>query len=458
MARGMERKSTPPHAEAPRSAHAEPIAILGGGLAGLAASMVTRAPVYEADGRFGGIANSDAKDGFIFDRGIHILQTRNPRILQLLSDLGVELRQHDRRAFIHSHGTFTPYPFQVNTAGMPIGLRARCVWSYLRRDRGMKVANYEDWMYANIGRGFAETFLIPYSEKFWGVHPREMTHDWTGNRVPSTSALHVLRGAVWSRQTAVGTNATFRYPARGGYGAITTALQSRAGPLHGGHRACAVDLARRVVRFEGGRAVRYERLISTIPLPLLVRLCGDVPPEVAQASAKLRNNSIRVVNLGIARPNVTDWHWVHFPGRETSFFRMSFPHNLSHDVVPPGMSSISVEVSYKQGERIDDAELAARVTRELVGVGLLRTSDRVTHVASHDIPYGYCIYDFHRRAAVRLLREWLLSHGVITAGRYGLWTYFWSDETMMSGLQAGEKALRPSLGDAAVQDDAVAAD
>jgi hypothetical protein len=32
--------------------------------------------------------------------------------------------------------------------------------------------------------------------------------------------------------------------------------------------------------------------------------------------------------------------------------------------------------------------------------------------------------------------------GVIPAGRYGLWTYFWSDESLLSGVKAGEKALK----------------
>jgi protoporphyrinogen oxidase len=436
----------------------EPIAILGGGLAGLAASSVTRAPVYEADEQFGGVALTDSRDGYRFDRGIHVLQTRNPRIIKLLDEVGVQFREHDRLAFIHSHGTFTPYPFQVNTAGMPLALRARCVWGYLRRERDRPLRNYEDWMYASIGRGFADTFLIPYSEKFWGVHPREMTYEWTGNRVPHTSTLQVLRGAVWSRQTAVGTNATFRYPVRGGYGAIATALQSRAGPLRGGHRASAVNLAQRTVTFENGRSLRYERLVSTIPLPTLVRLCGDVPADIAQAAASLRSNSIRVVNLGIERAKVSDWHWVHFPGPETCFFRISFPHNFAEDAAPPNRSSISAEVAYKAGERIDDSELAARVTRELVGVGLLRADDRVSHVCSHDIPSAYCIYDFQRKAAIRKLRGWLLGAGVITAGRYGRWTYFWSDESIMSGLHAGEQVLRPVQDAHRDEDDAVAAD
>ena len=84
---------------------ADGLVILGGGLSGLAASVFTGAPGYEGEGRPGGVASSDTTDGFVFDRGIHILQTRNERVLALLGELGVELLNHSRNAYIYSRDT-----------------------------------------------------------------------------------------------------------------------------------------------------------------------------------------------------------------------------------------------------------------------------------------------------------------------------------------------------------------
>ena len=105
---------------------------------------------------------------------------------------------------IYSHRTYTPYPFQVNTAGLPVGLRIHCLWQYFRRDRGTKLSNYQEWIYKTLGKGYGDTFLVPYSDKFWTVHPREMTSEWTNQRVPTVSPWQMLRGAVISRQTRVG--------------------------------------------------------------------------------------------------------------------------------------------------------------------------------------------------------------------------------------------------------------
>ena len=422
---------------------AQPLVILGGGLAGLAASLASRAPVYEADEAPGGVAASDREEGYAFDRGIHVLQTRNARILKLLEESGVELNEHRRRAFIYARGVYTPYPFQVNTAGMPLSVRARCVWDFLRRDRRAQPRNYEEWMYASLGRGFAETFLIPYSEKFWTVHPREMTHEWTGNRVPQPSTLQVLRGALWARQTRIGTNVDFRYPRSApGYGAVGEALARRAGPLRCGKRAIGLDLGRRTVRFADGTSVRFERMISTIPLPELVRLCTEAPPEVRAAAAKLRTNSILVVNIGVARPNLSDWHWAHYPEKEVSFFRISFPCNFADNVAPRGVSTISAEVAYSPARPLDIDATVRQVLADVVKVRVLRGDDRVVYTGTRNVRYAYCIYDFERKAAVRLLRDWLQRYDVVPAGRYGLWTYFWSDEAMMSGLQAAERLMK----------------
>jgi UDP-galactopyranose mutase len=427
------------------------IAVLGGGLAGLCAGMQAGAPVFEAADHPGGVAASDSVDGFTFDRGIHVLQSKNQKIYDLIAKVGVRLESRERDAHIYSHGCYTAYPFQVNTVGLPLLTRIRCVRDFLRRPVDDEPANYEQWMYSNIGHGLAEIFLIPYSEKFWGVHPRELTHDWTGNRVPKPSTLQVLRGAVWSRRTKVGTNATFQYPVGGGgYGAVATALAGHIDQLHLQHAAVGIDPLNRRVRFSNGRVLNYRVLVNSIPLPTLVKLMEcEVPSAVREAVAKLRTNSIFIVNLGIDRPMVSDRHWVHFPEKDVSFFRISYPTNFDHAVAPPGTSAISAEVAYTPSNPVDRETIVERVIADLVRVGAMRANERIIVKSTQDIPLAYCIYDQSRKESVRIIAKWLYEHDIITCGRYGLWSYFWSDESMTSGMKAADKAvgrLRDMLG------------
>jgi protoporphyrinogen oxidase len=416
------------------------IVILGGGLAGLTASLDTGAPVYEAEDDWGGASASDRCGGFTFDRGIHLLQTTNMKVIQMLEDLGVDFEIIERSAHIYAFGKYTAYPFQINSTNLRIDRRLYCVWTFLQRAKNPEPTNYAAWIYRTIGRGFGDTFLIPYSEKFWGVHPREMSFEWTGNRVPKSNLKQVLRGAIISRNTRVGTNATFRYPKGDeGYGAVPNALRRAVGDLlHTGHRATRIDTRRRQVEFNGQIIRDYRLLISTIPLPTLIGIATEVPDEVREAVACLRTNSLMVVGLGVARPKLGTKHWVHFPEKEISFCRISFPTNFSSAMAPPGMSSVAAEVAYSAGSPPDREELTERVIRDLIKVGVLRPDDKIVVRHTHDIPLGYCIYDDARRQALPVIRRWLSEVDIVPSGRYGLWTYFWSDEAMLSGRKAAQ--------------------
>jgi UDP-galactopyranose mutase len=432
------------------------IIVLGGGLAGLTASLFSNAPIFEAEDHSGGVAASDKIDGFTFDRGIHVLQTKNQEILDLFEEVGIKFAIRERSAHIYASGKYTAYPFQINSTNLPIIQRIKCVRDYLQREKNPEPRNYEDWIRREIGNGFADKFLIPYSEKFWGVHPRSMSFEWTGNRVPKANLWQVLRGAIISRNTRVGTNASFRYPdGADGYGRVAAAIRAKLGSrLHLGHRARHLDTKRRRVIFENGAVRDYRVLLSTIPLPELIRIATDVPPEVQAAASTLRTNSIMVVNLGIGRADLSPKHWIHFPEDDISFFRISFPHNFSPALVPPGMSSISAEVSYPTGSPPDRDALIERVIKDLIKVRVLRPDDKVVARHTRDIPFGYCIFTDERRKSLAIIKSWLNEVGIVPSGRYGLWAYFWSDEAVLSGKKSAELAarrLREELNEAQAQ-------
>lgn len=426
------------------AANRDGIIVLGGGLAGLAASLFSSAPMFEAENHSGGVAASDKVDGFTFDRGIHVLQTKNQEILDLFEEVGIKFATRERSAHIYASGKYTAYPFQINSTNLPIFQRIRCVRDYLQREKNPEPENYEGWIRREIGNGFADKFLIPYSEKFWGVHPRTMSFEWTGNRVPKANLWQVLRGAVVSRNTRVGTNASFRYPeGPDGYGTVAAAIRAKVGSrVHLGYRASHIDTKRRHVVFENNAVRDYRVLLSTIPLPELIRIATDVPPEVRAAAESLRTNSIMVVNLGIDRADLTSKHWIHFPEADISFFRISFPHNFSPALVPPGMSSISAEVSYPTGTPPDRNALIERVIQDLIKVRVLRPDDKVVVKHTQDIPFGYCIFTDERRASLAVIKRWLNEVGIVPCGRYGLWAYFWSDEAVLSGKKGAELAVR----------------
>jgi protoporphyrinogen oxidase len=419
--------------------------ILGAGLAGLSAAYHSGYPVFEMRHRPGGAADSISEQGFVFDLGIHVLQSREPYFLKLLEVLGVSLVTHKRNAWIFSNGSYSLYPFQVNISHLPWGLRLQCVLGFLLRERDGQPGNYEEWIIRNFGQGFAENFLIPYARKFWRVAPSEMTYEWTGERVPQPRLVDILKGMFRDQDTNMGTNTYFQYPtaAGAGFGAIAAALASKIEPIAYGHRATFIDPVRRVIHFNGGEIRRtYDHLISTIPLPELFRIIPDAPSHVLRAVHRLAFNSIAIVNLAVDRPQVSDKHWVHFPGGETPVFRMSFPGNFCQGLNPEGTSTLQAEISYDRKDRPDRDDLLRQVRADLVRFGVLRGNDRMLFEDVVFQEYGYVIYDHAREEALREIQDYLKRVNIHTCGRYGEWKYLWSDQSVLSGKRAAQRIVR----------------
>ena len=190
---------------------------------------------------------------------------------------------------------------------------------------------------------------------------------------------------------------------RGGFQALMNGFL----PLLRGDLLLQADVERvspllRTATLKDGRRFRYDTLISTLPLPVLIASMGDeAPAEVRRAASELRHVSIRCVNLGIARPHVTDKHWVYFP-EDTVFHRVFMQGNASPHCNPPGGFGLTCEISYSPSKPLPatGAALTERCIRDCVRVGLLEASDAVLTSNQVDMPYAYVIYDHGRAGRV----------------------------------------------------------
>lgn len=422
--------------------------ILGAGLAGLSAAYHGGGILYEKAGEAGGNCISPAINGYTFDLGIHVLHTRNEYVLKLLQHgLNVELREDERSAWIYSFGKLTRYPFQANTFGLPIPIVRECLVSFIEachkksRNNGLHYENYEEWLYAAFGKGTAEYFMMPYSKKFWTLPPKEMTVDWLDARIPMPTLDEVVEGAITDQKKGFGPNAKFKYPLTKGISSLPESFFKSGLDVLFNKEAVAIDMNKKEVKFTDGAIVKYNVLISTIPLPEIIKLLTTVPEDIKIAANKLKYNSIICVNLGIDRDNINDSHWIYYPEEEYSFFRISFLKNFSRYMVPNGKSSITAEISYSGGHEIKKDIIIEKVINDLIRAKILNKSDRIELKDIRDVRYGYVIYDHNRKQNVEKVKEFLRSNNIIVAGRYGSWEYQWMDDAILDGKRAAEEAI-----------------
>jgi len=424
------------------------ILILGAGLAGLSAAYHLKDDyeIYEMKMKVGGVASSETCNGFVFDHGIHVLHTQNDEVLRLLDRvLGNNIHVQTRRAWIFSHGVYTKYPFQANTYGLPIPIVKECVVEFAKakyeRKSGM-ANNYAEWVHNTFGRGIAKHFMIPYSKKMWIVNPEELSTDWMSPRFPQPTIGDVVEGALHFQEKEFGPNAQFRYPIHGGIQTISTALASKVKRISFGKEAEKLIPREKKIVFADGEKINYNKLISTVPLPELIKMIGDeAPGTVRKAAENLKCVSDIVVNLGIDNESLPNYHWVYFPEKEYPFLRISFPKNLSTHTVPKDKSSVSAEVFYLENMRLKREEITPKVANSLIKAGIMQSDDEIIHESVFDIKYAYVLYTHDRKSNTRIIHNFLRKHHIYPIGRFGEWKYFWMDDAILSGKRIADELI-----------------
>ena len=258
-------------------------------------------------------------------------------------------------------------------------------------------------------------FALPYNQKLWKTPLVNMETSWLGGRVPLPDLEQIISGALAPLDKPVGPNARFGYPLRGGFQALMEGFLP--------HLNCTLEMEagvseiqplQRRVLLSDGRQFHYDQMISTLPLPELVRLMGSFAPEAVQKAAKkLRHISVRCVNLGIGRANISDKHWIYYPGN-TLFHRIFLQGNASPHCNPEGGFGLTCEMTYRDDQPLpcEGDALIERCIADCIRVGIINADDEIVTASEVDMPYAYVVYDHQRTANVTLIRSWLATQGI----------------------------------------------
>ena len=73
------------------------------------------------------------------------------------------------------------------------------------------------------------------------------------------------------------------------------------GNLKLNHELIAIDPRLRQLRFSNGAVTDYDTLVSSVPLPALIRMIQGAPPDVRDAAQRLACSTCVLVNIGVNR-------------------------------------------------------------------------------------------------------------------------------------------------------------
>jgi len=428
------------------------VVILGSGMGGFGAAYKLHQEgvtptMYDKNGYHGGHTASFRHDtGFIFDLGPHISFTKDTRIQDLFAD-SVDQMYETMQVNLNNYwrGYWPQHPVQQHLHGLPQDVIVKVINDFVEEQQKPDgpINNYADWLLASFGRTFAELFPMQYTRKYHLTTAENMSTDWLGPRIYRPSLEEVLRGALSASTPTVHYITHFRYPTQGGFISYLKKFVP-LGNLRLNHELISIDPRAHELRFSNGTVGNYDTLVSSVPLPDLVRMIQGTPQYVLDAAARLACSTCVLVNVGVDREDLSNHHLTYIYDEDICFTRLSFPHMFSPNNAPAGTGSIQAEVYFSDkykpltGKAEDWIE---PVIKDLRRMGLLRDKDRVVHRDAKLLRYANIIFDLERAEALKTVHAYLDDLGIAYCGRYGDWGYLWTDESFKSGEKAAERAI-----------------
>lgn len=425
--------------------------ILGGGMTGLAAGIASGFPVLEATEEPGGICSSyhvrpgttkrlprapDDGRAYRFEiGGGHWIFGGDPAVLRFIRSLA-EVRTYERASSVYfpESRAYVPYPLQNHLGHLerPLAMKALAEMAAPQRP----CRTMEEWLVNSFGETLCERFFFPFHDLYTaGLYTDISPQD--PYKSPSGFAA-AIKGA-FEKAPPVGYNVTYVYPIEG-LNSLAQRMADR-GEVRFGKKVTRIDLKRRTVACEDGSETRFERLISTLPLNVMIELCGMTLDERPDPYT-----SVLVLNLGGSRgARCPDDHWIYVPRSRSGFHRVGFYSNVDRSFLPePSRASgdrVSLYIERAYAHRrppADEVEAYARSTvEELQEWGFIKDAE-VVDPTWIEVAYTWS-WPGSRWRAKGL--QALADQEIYQVGRYGRWVFQGIADSIRDGFYVGQ-ALR----------------
>ena len=429
--------------------------ILGSGIAGISAGYHLEKSgenvvIYEKDSDWGGLCGNFTIDGFRFDRFVHFTFAPDEYIKNIFEESSPTF-PHPPVSYNYWNGYWLKHPAQNNLHPLPTDEKVKIIEDFVNRPEKdvSEIKNYEDWLRTQYGNYFAENFPFKYTRKYWGVEPKELETKWVGQRMYTPDLKQVLKGSFETQDECFYYSKVMKYPKKGGFRSILNKCREGL-DIRFNKKVIKINPQEKIVTFKDGTSTKYTRLISSLPLPEIVKMIDGIPEEVKEAGLNLMHTSGYMVSLGFNRPDVAKHLWFYIYDEDILPARVYSPNLKSADNVPEGCSSLQAEIFFaNSGAQENCPPLAGgpksvisrrgaqeiileQTIEKLISMGLFKEEDLVVKDIRFE-KYANVIFDkdiYKNRATVL---DYLNKVGIESIGRFGKWEYFWTHQAFDDG-------------------------
>ncbi|GMH69347.1 hypothetical protein TrST_g1136 [Triparma strigata] len=440
--------------------------------------------LIDANEEAGGLACTDVtEEGFLFDLGGHVIFSHFDYFDGLINAAcGTDTwNTHQRVSYVWMRDRWIPYPFQNNITCLDVPDQIKCLTGLVAakaKPMDGKPKNFNEWIDKVMGEGINEIFMRPYNFKVWAYPTSEMQCSWLGERVATadvdkaiTNVLNKTVAGGW------GPNAIFRFPKEGGTGGIWKNVSKNCVPQDKqqyNSKVVKINAAEKKVTLDNGDVITYDKLLSTIPLDMTLRMVAESETEDVAAKCRscadtLAYSSSHIIGIGLRGVNPHDTKcWLYYPEDNCPFYRCTvFSHYAEKNCPDPtvmlptlqfgdGRSasgsqpssgpywSLMLEVSESAAHKpVDMDKVVKECIQGCLNTKLIEAGTEIVSIYHRRLEHGYPTPHVDRDGVLAEALPLLKDRDIWSRGRFGSWKYEVAnqDHSTMLGVEAVDNML-----------------
>ncbi len=439
------------------------ITILGAGLAGLGAGIKlagkeTDLTIIEKQNYIGGLAASFRFNDCFFDFGPHTFHARSKEFLDFFMEvMDGDINELTKNVMITFQNKKLSYPIKpINLlANLNISTILSALLSYTQnliiKDNSLIVGSLEEFYISLYGRKLYELFFEKYTQKVWGIHPKDLSNAFLKHRIPNRTLIQLavnsiidLFGREKNKLTKDNYVTSQYYPIQGS-GTFPMRIDKLITKNYGttllNHSVKKIIINKNkvkevIVDINGSEiSMSSDICISTIPVTTLLNSIEPHPPEnILKAVNSLRYRAILIACIVVNTNSILGAEYMYF--HQQIFNRVGQMNYFSQESAPKGKCALTAEITCFPEDEIwslTDEEIIEKVL-----TGLENEGYDIKRVYSSGIvlrtKFGYPIPTIDYEEQLINIYQYLNKiENLYSGGRQALFTYI----QMFQALEMG---------------------
>ncbi len=337
--------------------------------------------------------------------------------------------------------------------------------------------NLENFYINRFGKPLYSMFFEDYTEKLWGVHPREIAADWGAQRVKGLSVSKAIKSALAKlfkrnhQEQETSLIGQFLYPKKGPgqlYEKMAEEIRRMGGEIHLGKQVTKILLSDGKIggmvalNAKGEEEVfQGDYYLSSMPVKDLVEAIGKehAPQAVYDIATRLPYRDFMTVGLLVDElavknktkkktlGNIVPDCWIYVQDKGVRLGRIQIFNNWSPYMVehPETQVWIGLEYFCNEGDEMwtsPDGAFIEKAIEELTKIGVIAGKENVLDSTLLRVKKAYPAY-FGSYAKFDIVKAWLNEiDNLYCIGRNGQHRYNNMDHSMLTAMVACDKIAK----------------